>query len=296
MNIKDFQIKDYSGVPAVALETTIISHGMPYPQNVETALAVEEEIRKAGAVPVTIGILDGKIRVGMTEDEIREFGLRHDIMKCSRRDLAYCIANKKSGATTVAATMMLAKLAGIKVFATGGIGGVHRGAQETMDISADLDEFAKTPVNVVCAGPKAILDIPLTMEYLETKGIPVMSYKSETIPMFFTRESKYKAPMTVNSPKEIADIIKVNETLGFSMGSLICNPIPEEYSLDGEYIEKEIEKAIEEMNKLGIKGKEVTPFLLSKIVKLTEGKSLEANIALIKNNAYLAGLIAKELL
>ena len=222
--------------------------------------------------------------------------LRHDIMKCSRRDLAYCIANKKSGATTVAATMMLAKLAGIKVFATGGIGGVHRGAQETMDISADLDEFAKTPVNVVCAGPKAILDIPLTMEYLETKGIPVMSYKSETIPMFFTRESKYKAPMTVNSPKEIADIIKVNETLGFNMGSLICNPIPEEYSLDGEYIEKEIEKAIEEMNKLGIKGKEVTPFLLSKIVKLTEGKSLEANIALIKNNAYLAGLIAKELL
>ena len=190
MNIKDFQIKDYSGVPAVALETTIISHGMPYPQNVETALAVEEEIRKAGAVPVTIGILDGKIRVGMTEDEIREFGLRHDIMKCSRRDLAYCIANKKSGATTVAATMMLAKLAGIKVFATGGIGGVHRGAQETMDISADLDEFAKTPVNVVCAGPKAILDIPLTMEYLETKGIPVMSYKSETIPMFFTRETK----------------------------------------------------------------------------------------------------------
>ena len=282
--------------PVVALESTIISHGMPYPQNVETALAVEEEIRKAGAVPVTIGILDGKIRVGMTEDEIREFGLRHDIMKCSRRDLAYCIANKKSGATTVAATMMLAKLAGIKVFATGGIGGVHRGAQETMDISADLDEFAKTPVNVVCAGPKAILDIPLTMEYLETKGIPVMSYKSETIPMFFTRESKYKAPMTVNSPKEIADIIKVNETLGFNMGSLICNPIPEEYSLDGEYIEKEIEKAIEEMNKLGIKGKEVTPFLLSKIVKLTEGKSLEANIALIKNNAYLAGLIAKELL
>lgn len=165
-----------------------------------------------------------------------------------------------------------------------------------MDISADLDEFAKTPVNVVCAGPKAILDIPLTMEYLETKGIPVMSYKSETIPMFFTRESKYKAPMTVNSPKEIADIIKVNETLGFNMGFTYLYPIPEEYSLDGEYIEKEIEKAIEEMNKLGIKGKEVTPFLLSKIVKLTEGKSLEANIALIKNNAYLAGLIAKELL
>lgn len=295
MNKNRFDLPDLSGKPVVALETTIISHGMPYPQNVETALAVEEEIRRAGAIPATIGIIDGKIKIGMTRDEIEEFGQRHDIVKCSRRDLAYCLANHLSGATTVAATMMLAELAGIKIFATGGIGGVHRGATTSMDISADLEEFSKSPVNVICAGPKAILDVGLTLEYLETKGVPVLVYNSETVPLFFTQKSKFQSPTIVKSPEEIAQIIQNNEDLGFHQASLICNPIPEEYSIDGDYIESEIQEALKEMDRLGVKGKEVTPYLLQKIVALTKGKSLEANIALIRNNAYLAGKIAVEL-
>lgn len=295
MNKNKYNLPDFRGQPVVALETTIISHGMPYPQNVETGLAVEEEIRRAGAIPATIGIVDGQIKIGMTRDEIESFGQRHDIVKCSRRDIGYVLANKMSGATTVAATMMLAELAGISVFATGGIGGVHRGAETSMDISADLEEFSKSPVNVVCAGPKAILDVGLTLEYLETKGVPVLVYNSETVPLFFTRSSSYRSPIVVRDPKEIADIISINEDLGFHQASLICNPIPEEHSLDGQYIEEEIQSALKEMDKLGIKGKEVTPFLLQKIVALTGGRSLAANIALIRSNARLAGQIAVEL-
>lgn len=289
---KMYNLPDYKGKPAVALETTIISHGMPYPQNVETAFAVEEEIRKQGAIPVTIGIVDGEIKVGMTHDEIVAFGQRHDIMKCSRRDIAYCLAHKKSGATTVAATMILAHLCNIDIFATGGLGGVHRGAETSMDVSADMLEFGKTPLTVVCSGPKAILDIPLTLEYLETQGVPIMTYQTETLPLFYSKDSNFKMEMIVDSPDEIADVMRVSDNISLNQGMIIANPIPEEYSLPNAEIEKVIENAVEEMDKLGIKGKEVTPYLLSKIVALTEGKSLESNIALIKNNAKLAAKIS----
>ena len=292
MTREKWGIPDFSNVPAVALETTIISHGMPYPENVKTALAVEEEVRKAGAVPVTIGIVDGKIRIGMTHEEIEEFGKRHDIMKCSRSDIAYCLANKKSGATTVAATMILAEMAGIKVFATGGLGGVHRNAQKTFDISADLNEFARTPVTVICSGPKAILDISLTLEYLETQGVPVIGYNTDTLPMFYSRSSNYSLEMKATSPDFVAQIMKTSNELELKQGMIVANPIPEEYSLPNDEIEKTIEEAICEMDKKGISGKAVTPYLLSKIVELTKGKSLESNIALIKNNAKLAGEIA----
>lgn len=289
-------LPDYSGKPAVALETTIISHGMPYPENVKTALAVEQVIRDQGAIPVTIGIMDGKIKIGMNPDEIEEFGRRHaEIMKVSRRDIAYCVASGKSGATTVAATMILANLAHIKVFATGGLGGVHRGAQQTMDISADLGEFGKTPVNVVCSGPKAILDIPLTLEYLETQGVPVVGYSTPHLPLFYTRDSKYKLEAEVDSPEEAAKLIATSDLLGLHQGMIFANPIPEEYSLDGAKMEAVIEKAVKEADEQGIKGKDLTPFLLAKIVELTKGKSLEANIALIKNNAKVAALITKAL-
>ncbi len=290
------QIKDlpnYEGKPAVALETTIISHGMPYPQNVETALAVEHEIKKQGAIPVTIGILDGKLKIGMTPDEIETFGKRqHEIMKVSRRDIGYCLANKKSGATTVAATMIFASLANIKVFATGGLGGVHREATKNFDISADLEEFGKSNVNVVCSGPKAILDIPLTLEYLETKGVPVIGYQTKNLPLFYSRDSKYQLEQSCNSPEEVANIIHVYDKLHLNQGTIITNPIPEEYSLDATMMEKYIEQAVQECEKQGIKGKQITPFLLAKIVELTNGKSLEANIALIKNNAKVAAQIA----
>lgn len=291
MKILD-NIPDYSGQPAVALETTIISHGMPYPQNVETALAVEEEIRRAGGIPVTIGIVNGEIKIGMTESEIHAFGQAKDVMKCSRRDIGYCLAMKRSGATTVAATMMLAKLAHIDVFATGGIGGVHRGVEKTMDISADLEEFAKSNVNVICAGPKAILDVKRTLEYLETRGVPVMVYQQDTVPLFYSSSSSFPSPIRVDDPEIIAKTIKINNELGFNQAALICNPISPEYSLDQDYIEEEINKALVEMDKLGIEGKKITPFLLDKLYHLTEGKSLESNISLIKSNAYLAGKIA----
>lgn len=290
------QIKDlpnYEGKPAVALETTIISHGMPYPQNVETALAVEHEIRKQGAIPVTIGILDGKLKIGMTPDEIETFGKRqHEIMKVSRRDIGYCLANKKSGATTVAATMIFASLANIKVFATGGLGGVHREATKNFDISADLEEFGKSNVNVVCSGPKAILDIPLTLEYLETKGVPVIGYQTKNLPLFYSRDSKYQLEQSCSTPQEVADIIHVYDKLHLNQGTIITNPIPSEYSLDASMMELYIEQAVAECEKQGIKGKQITPFLLAKIVELTHGKSLEANIALIKNNAKVAAQIA----
>lgn len=286
-------IPNFENKPAVALETTIISHGMPYPQNVETALAVEHEIRKIGAIPVTIGILDGQIKIGMTPDEIETFGKRqHEIMKVSRRDIGYCLANKRSGATTVAATMIFAKLANIKVFATGGLGGVHREATSNFDISADMEEFSKSNVNVVCSGPKAILDIPLTLEYLETKGVPVIGYKTKNLPLFYTKDSKYKLEQSCNNPQEIANLIHVYEALNLHQGTIIANPIPDEYSLDGDMMEKYIEEAVKECEEKGVKGKEITPFLLAKIVELTKGKSLQANIALIKNNAKVAAEIA----
>lgn len=289
-------IPDYSNKPAVALETTIISHGMPYPQNVQTALAVEHEIRKQGAIPVTIGILDGKLKIGMTPDEIETFGKKqHEIMKVSRRDIGYCLANKKSGATTVAATMIFANLANIKVFATGGLGGVHKEATTNFDISADLEEFGKSPVNVVCSGPKAILDIPLTLEYLETKGVPVIGYKTKTLPLFYSKESKYQLEQYGYFPKEIADIIHVYDALNLHQGTIITNPIPDEYSLDATMMDNYINEAIKQCHENGIKGKQITPFLLAKIVELTNGKSLQANIALIKNNAKVAAQIALEL-
>ena len=243
--------------PIVALESTIISHGMPYPKNVETALRVEEEVRKNGAVPATIAIIGGRLKAGLTKDEIEYFGKKGTLItKASRRDIPALIARKEDGATTVAATMIIASLAGIDVFATGGIGGVHRGAEKTMDISADMDELSKTEVMVVCAGAKAILDLPLTMEYLETKGVNVIGYTTDELPAFYTRKSGLKVVWRCDTPKEIADIWKVQKDIYPGTGLLVTNPIPEEYSMDSEYINKEIDIAIEEMNKLGIKGKE----------------------------------------
>lgn len=282
--------------PVVALESTIISHGMPYPKNVETALRVEEEVRKNGAVPATIAIIGGRLKAGLTVDEIEYFGKKGTaITKASRRDIPALIAGKEDGATTVAATMIIASLAGIDVFATGGIGGVHRNAQETMDISADMDELSKTGVMVVCAGAKAILDLPLTMEYLETKGVNVIGYGTDELPAFYTRKSGLNVVWRCDTPKEIADIWSVQKDIYPGTGLLVTNPIPEEYSMDSDYINKEIDIAIEEMNRLGIKGKETTPYLLDKIQKLTGGESLEANIRLVLNNAMLASKIASEL-
>lgn len=282
------------GRPVVALESTIISHGMPYPKNVECAMLVEKTIRDNGAIPATIGIIDGEPIVGMTPEEIEEFGKRKGISKVSRRDLPIIIAKRMWGATTVSATMILAERAGIEFFVTGGIGGVHRKAQETFDISADLDELGKTNVSVICAGPKAILDLRLTMEYLETKGVPVIAYNSDVLPAFFTRTSDIKLEYNIKSAKEIAEIVKAKREYNLEGGVLICNPIPEEYSMPEEYINKEIDKAIIEMEKKGITGKDETPYLLSKIVELTGGKSLETNIQLVLNNAKLGAEIAKE--
>ena len=283
-----------NGLPVVALESTIISHGMPYPKNVECALAVEAEIRKNGAIPATIGIIDGEPIIGMNADEIEEFGKRKGVEKCSRRDLPIIFAAKKWGATTVSATMILASLAGIEFFVTGGIGGAHRKANETFDISADLEELGKTNVTVICAGPKAILDLNLTMEYLETKGVPVIAYNSDNLPAFFTRTSKLRVDYNAKTPEEIASIVKYKRDYKLDGGVLVCDPIPEEYSMDEEYINREIDIALKEMEEKGIKGKDETPFLLSKIVELTEGKSLETNIHLILNNAKLGAQIAAE--
>ncbi len=281
--------------PVVALETTIISHGMPYPTNIETALQVEETIRKEGAIPATIGIIDGVPVVGMSKEEIEEFGKRKDIKKVSRRDLASVCANKEWGATTVSGTMIIAKEAGIKVFVTGGIGGVHRGAETTMDISADLEELAQTNVAVVCAGPKAILDIGLTLEYLETKGVTVVGYQTNVLPAFYTRESGYPVDVKCDTPKEIADLIKMKDELKLEGGILITNPIPEEYAMNKLVIDYAIDQALEEANNKGIKGKDLTPFLLSKISDITGGDSLESNIHLILNNAVLGAQLAIEL-
>ena len=282
------------GKPVIALETTIISHGMPYPKNVECALAVEKVIEENGAVPATIGIIEGEPIIGMSHEEIELFGKTKGIEKVSRRDLPIICAEKKWGATTVSATMILAELAGIEFFVTGGIGGVHRKAQETFDISADLDELGKTNVSVICAGPKAILDLNLTMEYLETKGVPVIGYNTDKLPAFFTRTSDFKVDYNAKTPLDIAKIVKAKREYKLNGGVLITNPIPEEFSMDPSYINAEIDKALEEMEKAGVKGKDETPYLLAKIVELTKGKSLEANIHLILNNAKLGAQIASE--
>ena len=282
------------GKPVIALETTIISHGMPYPKNVECALAVEKVIEESGAVPATIGIIEGEPIIGMSHEEIELFGKTKGIEKVSRRDLPIICAEKKWGATTVSATMILAELAGIEFFVTGGIGGVHRKAQETFDISADLDELGKTNVSVICAGPKAILDLNLTMEYLETKGVPVIGYNTDKLPAFFTRTSDLNVDYNAKTPLDIAKIVKAKREYKLNGGVLITNPIPEEFSMDPSYINAEIDKALEEMEKAGVKGKDETPYLLAKIVELTKGKSLEANIHLILNNAKLGAQIASE--
>ncbi len=282
--------------PIVALESTIISHGMPYPQNVETALSCQRICRENGAVPATCAIIGGKLCAGLTDEQIDYLGREgHKVTKASRRDIPLLLAKKQDGATTVAATMIVAALAGIKIFATGGIGGVHRGAQETMDISADLDELSKTPVCVICAGAKSILDLPLTMEYLETKGVPVIGFGTDELPAFFTRKSGVMLQWKIDEPSEIAAAINVSHALGYPGGMLIVNPIPEEYSMDADIINAAIDNAVIEAKKAGIKGKDTTPYLLAKIKDITGGSSLESNIALVYNNVKVASLIAAKL-
>ena len=282
-----------AGKPVVALESTIISHGMPYPQNVETALKVEEIIRQNGAVPATIAILGGRLKAGLSPAEIEYLGKQgQKVTKASRRDLSVLVAQGADGATTVATTMMIAHMAGIKLFATGGIGGVHRGAETTMDISADLEELGQTDVMVVCAGAKAILDLKLTLEYLETKGVPVLGYQTQELPAFYTRTSGLKVDYQVDSPEMLAKILKTQHDLGLHGGILVTNPIPEQYSMDADAINAVIDQAIAEAQEKGIHGKETTPFLLAKVKEITGGDSLEANIQLVFNNAKLAAQTA----
>ena len=284
-----------AGKPVVALESTIISHGMPYPQNVETALAVEQIIRDCGAVPATIAIIGGKLKAGLTAEEIEYFGKKGQaITKASRRDLAVICARGMDGATTVTTTMIIAHMAGIKVFATGGIGGVHRGAETTMDISADLEELGQTPVMVVCAGAKSILDLGLTLEYLETKGVPVIGYGTSELPAFYTRQSGFGVDYRVDTPEELAAIFKASHDMGLKSGMLVTNPIPEEFAMPKSVIDAAIEQAIGECNDKGIKGKETTPFLLARVAELTGGDSLASNIRLVFNNARVAALTAVE--
>ncbi|WP_313119153.1 pseudouridine-5'-phosphate glycosidase [Proteiniclasticum ruminis] len=281
-----------NGKPVVALESTIISHGMPYPKNVETALRVEEIIRENGAVPATIGIIGGVLKAGLTKEEIDYMGKAPDVAKVSRRDIPYIVSSKKDGATTVASTMIIADMAGIKIFATGGIGGVHRGAETTMDISADLEELAATDVAVVCAGAKSILDIGLTLEYLETKGVPVFGYGTKELPAFYTRKSGFPVDYRIDTPEELAAVLKTKWSLGLHGGALIANPIPEIYSMDEAFITKVIEDAVVEAHEKGVKGKDTTPFLLAKIKEITGGDSLESNIQLVYNNAEVAAKVA----
>ena len=281
------------GKPVVALESTIISHGMPYPQNVETALEVEEIIRQNGAVAAPIAILGGRLKVGLSPAEIEYLGKQgQKVTKASRRDLSVLVAQGADGATTVATTMMIAHMAGIKLFATGGIGGVHRGAETTMDISADLEELGQTDVMVVCAGAKSILDLKLTLEYLETKGVPVLGYQTQELPAFYTRTSGLKVDYQVDSPEMLAKILKTQHDLGLHGGILVTNPIPEQYSMDADAINAVIDQAIAEAQEKGIHGKETTPFLLAKVKEITGGDSLEANIQLVFNNAKLAAQTA----
>ena len=285
-----------AGKPVVALESTIISHGMPYPQNVETALKVEQTIRENGAVPATIAIIGGQLKAGCTPEEIEYLGKKGQaVIKASRRDLPVLIARKADGATTVTTTMIIAAMAGIRVFATGGIGGVHRGAQQTFDISADLEELAQTSVMVVCAGAKSILDLGLTLEYLETKGVPVIGYGTEELPAFYTRHSGFKVDYRIDTPEELAAAFKAKMDCGLKGGMLVTNPIPEEFSMPKEVIDKAIDQALREMDEAGIHGKQCTPFLLAKVKDLTGGESLASNIQLVLNNARLAAKTAKAL-
>ena len=278
--------------PVVALESTIISHGMPYPQNIETARMLENTVRENGGVPATIAILDGRIRIGITEKELEILGTSKNIKKASRRDLPSIIALKQNAATTVAATMICANLAGIKFFATGGIGGVHRGASESFDISADLFEFTRTTVMVVCAGAKAILDIPHTMEYLETLGVPVFGYQTDEMPAFYYRNSGVKVPQRFDDPADAAEIFRRSIDLGYKSGILVGNPVPKEFEMDKYAIESKIDEALEDAKKQGIKGQAVTPYLLQRLYEITGGESLKTNIELVKNNAELCTKIA----
>lgn len=285
-----------AGEPVVALESTIISHGMPYPQNVETALKVEETVRSAGAIPATIAVIGGKLKAGLTHNEIEYLGKKGpDVTKASRRDLPVLVARGADGATTVATTMIIAHLAGIRVFATGGIGGVHRGAETTMDISADLEELGRTPVMVVCAGAKAILDLGLTLEYLETKGVPVIGYGTDELPAFYTRTSGFKVDYRIDTPEELAAAFRAQQGMGLGGGMLVTNPIPEEYSMDPARINAAIDQAVADSRKLGIHGKETTPYLLARVKELTGGDSLASNIQLVLNNARLAARTAQAL-
>ena len=281
-----------AGQPIVALESTIISHGMPYPQNVQTAREVEQIIRNGGAVPATIAIMDGKICVGLSDAQLEQLGNTAGVLKVSRRDLPYVLSQRKLGATTVAATMICAELAGIRVFVTGGIGGVHRGAASSFDISADLQELAHTSVAVVCAGAKSILDLPLTLEYLETHGVPVVSIGQAQFPAFFTRDSGLNADFQLDSAAELADFIQTKWTLGLNGGVVVANPVPSEHAMPKAEIDAMTEQALREADAQGISGKAVTPFLLERIKQLTEGRSLDTNIALVKNNALLGAALA----
>lgn len=284
------------GKPVVALESTIISHGMPYPKNVETAMLVEKTIRDNGAVPATIAIIGGRLKAGLSPEEIEYLGKSgRKVAKVSRRDLAAIVASGADGATTVTTTMIIAHMAGIKVFATGGIGGVHRGAETTMDISADLEELASTPVMVVCAGAKSILDLGLTLEYLETKGVPVIGYGTDELPAFYTRSSGFGVDYRVDTPEQLAAMFKAQQELGMKGGMLVTNPIPEQYAMDKAVIDAAIEQAVAESKEQGIHGKETTPFLLARVVELTGGDSLESNIQLVLNNAIVASKTAAEL-
>jgi pseudouridine-5'-phosphate glycosidase len=282
--------------PVVALESTIISHGMPWPENAETAKLVEQTVRESGATPATIAIINGRLKVGLSHDEIDQLakaGL--SVTKCSRRDLPFVVANKQMGATTVAATMIIAEMAGIKVFATGGIGGVHRGAQQTFDVSADLQELGKTNVAVVCAGAKSILDLGLTREYLETLGVPVLGFKTDALPAFYTRTSDHTVDYRLDSPEDIAEFLSAKWQMNLQGGVVIANPIPEEYAMDKAIIDQATDQAIKESTEQNITGKESTPFLLARVAELTGGDSLASNIQLVLNNARLGSAIAKNL-
>jgi len=278
--------------PVVALESTIISHGMPYPENLACAKDCEAAIREFDAIPATIAILDGRIKIGLSEKQLEHFAVSDDIIKCSRRDLPYMIATGRNGAATVSATMIMASLAEIRFFATGGVGGVHRGAEDSMDISADLTELSTTDVCVISAGIKSILDIGRTLEYLETQGVPVVAYGQDEFPAFYTRESGYKAPLRLDTPDQVAKMISAKWELGLAGGAIIGNPIPEEYSMPKEEIDAAIDAALRDASSRGIIGKDVTPFLLDAIRSITEGRSLEANMRLVRNNARLAAKIA----
>lgn len=292
---KEVQEALSKGEAVVALESTIISHGMPYPQNVETALKVEEIVRNNGAIPATIAILNGKLKVGLSKEEIDYLGKKGlECTKASRRDIPFILAKGLDGATTVASTMIIAEMAGIKVFATGGIGGVHRGAETTMDISADLEELGQTNVAVICAGAKSILDIGLTLEYLETKGVPVVGYQTNELPAFYTRKSGFGVDYRVDSPLELAKALKAKWDLDLKGGVVIANPIPEEFQMDYDTITNAIENALKELSENGVKGKESTPFLLAKVKEITGGSSLVANIELVYNNARLGAELARE--